>query len=60
MAATPRLAHTGGPADGVFFPNQPQRRFSANPRERHTSHFQAAVLDIWKWKATISFFVVLP
>jgi hypothetical protein len=50
-----RAQITSGVSDSVSF-NHPHRRFLSKPLLRQVSHFHAAWLANWKWKATISFF----
>jgi hypothetical protein len=52
-------AHTTRTGVSSAAGTQPHLRVVSNPRFRHSSHFQAAGFENWKWKATISFFVHL-
>src|SRR6266446_2188721 len=57
--ATRFRAQTGGELASSHPPIQPHLRFISSPDFRQASHSQPAWLENKKWKATISFFVLL-
>gem|GEM_PF-5580013 len=57
---TPRLAHTTLRVAAVLSSTKPHPRRISRPFFLHSSHLHPAGFERKKWKATISFFGLLP